>query len=291
MKGIRGLMYNGNLSVYLIGEAASYVDLGFIPSGSVFYSAYDMGGSTHMGRSVMVVDSNSERTISKLEKLLEEGANCVQVVWNAARWKDYSHSMLAFARKSDSYDLALRGTPAKLTVWQAGLGPGSSSPSIEAMRDALIEQLRSPSPLSKEETECLVKAYAKLLRELEQQVQRNFYLLSKLSEVEQKVRDVPLLIEQVRELNSENEMLSQKNLELSEGTVCWAEDNGESAEESKESLQGSGSSTELDALKKEYAELQSEHDRLRSRYDALANSKLGAFTLRRWERKAKPVDK
>ena len=280
-------MNNGSLNVYLIGEAANYVDLGFIPNGSVFYSAYGVGLPISEGRSVLIVDSNSKRTISKIETLLEEGADCVQAVWNASCWKDYSYAMLDLVRQSSSYDFVLRGTTAKLTVWNTGLGPGSSSLSIEAIRDALVEQLRTPSPLSQEQGKQLVEAYANLLKDLESQVQRNLYLSSKLSEIEQKARELPLLIEKIRELNSENSMLSQKNLELSEEYASLLEISEKYEDESKGSLTGGVPSIELDALKKQYVELQRDHSRLRDRYEALVNSKLGAFTIRRWERKAK----
>lgn len=117
MKEIGGLeMDNVKQKVFLIGVAADYVDLGFIPNGCVFYDSLEADSTTNEGQSIVIVDLNSQRTLSNVDKFLDQGANRVQVVWNAAKGKEFSYSMLALARKSFSFDFQLHGSTARLTV-------------------------------------------------------------------------------------------------------------------------------------------------------------------------------
>lgn len=277
--------------VFLIGEAANYVDLSFIPNGSVFYDSLDADESSNEGYSIVIVDLDSSRTLSNVNKFLEQGASRVKVVWNPSKGKEYSHSMLLLARESFAYDFHLHGSTARLAVWQEGMGPDTRSPSTALVREALIEHLRTPSPLSMEEGERLIQSQTELLEELENQIRRNLYLVLKLEELEKQAREIPLLTEKVRELTDEAEMLRQKNEELAEGFSLSHQDDEYISVPTAQNQHDGNSLSELEDLREKYRELQGKHQRLNHRYDALAKSKLGALTLKRWERKSKSAGK
>lgn len=101
--------------VILLEDSGVDLNLGFISNGAIFYFEWDEALAAGLS-SLIIVDSNISRTLENTRRAFERGVQFVTIIWNAARYKLFSFSVISFIREFDYRRIEIIGSTAHLQL-------------------------------------------------------------------------------------------------------------------------------------------------------------------------------
>ena len=201
-------------AVIVVDNSSLDVDLGFVPSRSMFFKKWENMSDLGCFGTLIVVDKNPERAIKKVQEHLAECSGTVTLVWNADKQKAFSYSMLSLASRMEYSGFKLVGSTARLELANREESIKGRQVSVGHMRDLLIERTREPSKFTSFEIDALIGDQSELIDDAERSLLEQSKHQSEIEMLRMSVEQIPQLHRRVRELQSENLRLKRRNDEM-----------------------------------------------------------------------------
>lgn len=214
---------NGSPSPYaagvvIAGDSGLNVDLGFIPTDSIFLNEWEQLNEIEAISRLYVVDRNFERVIRNCRQKFAGTIETITVVWNVEISAPYSYAMLALAREFPHRSFKIVGSTAHLEIAKVESSLCGLRTPPEDVRGLLIEQFRQPTSISVGELNLVLNDQEDLLGDLDDLVFKCSELSLENSVLRKRAEQLPRLYEKLRELQSHNDRLRKRNDALARKT-------------------------------------------------------------------------
>lgn len=198
-------------AVLVLGEKGADIDLGFIPSHSIFFNDWDVILECGDYKTVFVVDKNAERVVRNVRDCLDKTIDSITVVWNAERSIAYSYSMLSLAVSMNYVGFVMFGSTARLELVARRELLRGRQVSSDEIRSLLFEQMRKPSNLTVYDVDVLLEDQAALINEVEQLRLDESRFKCEVLELRNRTEQISQLHIKLRELQTEILRLRRRN--------------------------------------------------------------------------------